>query len=331
MSLISTLSEKTRAAWSAFFAKQTPPSEPQGPTTTDPDYLAYVTLVKDFPSLYRVERGREQRLKDLQEMDAGDLASLLDVTVEAAITFDEDESSDDPLLVPEGFKIVFLSSGPQKGRAAYGSQAVRKVFEQVLADTRIRAELGTYARDMLKYGDGFGELVPRSDDDKTIVKVQHKLVPEIRVNWDIKGRLRRDVDSEGRPLAYQQWQPSGRIFAGWYPEEMIHFKLYPDSAFRYSVKGLLDDIRPDWRKLSAVEQGMIIARVVRAYPRLLHVLDMTNKGDKEARKLLKDYIQGVTMKAQPDGTIKKQDLAVDEDYFMTSGFHSQQDGRLVGK
>jgi YD repeat-containing protein len=323
--------ERTRAAWSIFLQRGQPTATPPGPVDANSPAQQMASLVKGWANLFAVDYGREQRFDDFDQMDTSDIAIQLDSTVDASLMFEEEESSDDILLCPESFKIAF--TGAKQGRAAYGTSQARRVFEQMLEDTAIRQELPAVCRDMLKYGDAYLEMVRDDNDENTIVRVIHKPSRQMRVNRDTKGRLIEGEDENGRPLAYQQVDKSGRVIAGWYPQgEIIHFKLFRDSAYTYSTKSMLDDIREEWRKLTWIEQGMIIARVVRAYPRLLHTLDMTGKSVAEATNLVEQYVRSITSKQQMIGYSRKAPMSVDEDYFLTTGYVTEpQSGKMQPK
>lgn len=326
------LFERTRTQIAQWFARSEPqPALPQGITTTDPNDLVQLTSMSNWSVLFKVDQVRERRLRDLAEMDVGDVEVMLDATVDAALTFEDENVTDDPLQRPESFKLVFPTG--KNGRIAYGSSSARAELERLIEDCQLRQQLAVFARDMLLFGDAFGEIVPSQTDPNEIVLFQHKRVQEMRVNRDEKGRLvtLKDAQHPDWGTAYQQVDPSGKVFAGWHPHEMIHFKLFPDNALTYSKKGMLDSGRADWKKLNWIEQSIVIARVVRAYPRLLHILDMTGKGAAEAKQLLNQYVKSITFKTQSDGTEKRTPLSVDEDFFITSGYHQDNEGKFVSK
>jgi hypothetical protein len=236
---------------------------------------------------------------------------MLDAVVDAILTFED-------VATGRGFKIEADDPNTETLlRTAQTTANLSGVAEEAL-------------RDMLKYGDGFGEPVFVGPQ---LVSVQMYPTAEIFVNKDDKGRLAKGKDANGYPAAFQQ-KKLGAIAAGWNPWEMVHAKLYPSSKLTYSAKGILDDIRPDWRKLQLVELGMVVARVTRAYPRRIHTVDMTGMDRGLQESALMRYINRMTgrvfgRRVTNDDGLPTAD--VNEDLYVSNGYIQGPDGKLYPK
>lgn len=257
------------------------------------------------------ERSRQTRYTDFETMDVGDIAKMLDAVVDAVLTFDD-------VTTGRGFKMECDDTGA----------------EQVLTLAITAADLNQLAeealRDMLKYGDTFGEPIFVGPQ---LVNVQSYTPSEMYVSKDDKGRLAKGKDDNGFFAAFQQ-KKQGQIVAGWQPWEMVHGKLFPSRKLTYSFKGLLDDIRPDWRKLQLVELGMVVARVTRAYPRRVHMVDMTGKDRGEQERTLLGYINRMTGRVlgrRPTNDDGLPQVDVGEDLYVATGYTQGPDGKPVPK
>lgn len=257
------------------------------------------------------ERGRAARYADFDRMDVGDVAAMLDFVVDAALTFDD-------VTTGRGFKMECDDQGAEQLLSAAIKQAdLRQLAEEAL-------------RDMLKYGDTFCEPIFVGPQ---LVNVQTYNAAEMFVARDDKGKLVRGKDDAGFFAAFQQ-KRQGQIVAGWQPWEMLHGKFWPSRKLTYSAKGLLDDIRPDWRKLQLIELGMVTARVTRAYPRRVHMVDMTGKDRQDQERTLIGYINRMTGKLFGKRQVDTDGLPtadVNEDLYVATGYMTGQDGKLVPK
>lgn len=255
------------------------------------------------------ERGRAARYRDFELMDTGDIAAMIDAVVDSALTFED-------VSTGRGFKIE--SDNPTVEQIL--QTAVRVGDLQQLADE--------VCREMVKYGDAFVEPVFVGSE---FVGAQTYAPSEITRTQDDKGRLVRGKDDDGFYVAFQQ-KRNGQVVAGWQPWEMIHFKFAPSRRLIYSAKSLLDDIRTDWKKLQLVEQGMVVARITRAYPRRVHYLDVTNKEKVEQEQLLTRYIARMTKKVlgrKPETEDGFPVADVSEDLYLTTGYMTGPDGKPV--
>lgn len=254
-------------------------------------------------------RNRPARYADFGNMDKGDIAAMIDSVLATALTFEDARAR-------QGFKVE--SPDPR----------IEEILGLALERTDLQDKIFDIARDTLKYGDSFVEPVY---DKKDLVRVQTYEPAQLNRYQDDKGNLLPGKDSAGFFAAFQQVRDS-KVVAGWQPWELVHFKYWPYDRSAYSLKGLLDDLRADWRKLELVEQGMVTARITRAYPRRVHYLDLTNKSPEQQETSLAQYINRMTRKVFGRRSLTQDNLPVvdvAEDLYVGTGYHSDGQGKMV--
>lgn len=257
------------------------------------------------------ERNRTARYADFNLMDTGDIAAMLDAVVDAVLTFED-------VSTGRGFKVE--SDDP--------------AVEELLVRAKRQADLEQLSeevlRDILKFGDAFAEPLFAGPE---LVGVQTYLPGEMFVSRNDKGQLIKGKDDDGFGIAFQQ-KKNGRVVAGWQPWEMVHFKFWPSRKLIYSEKGLLDSLRADWRKLQLVEQGMVVARVTRAYPRRVHYVDVTGMDRERQERTLRDYIRRMSQRVFGRKQVNADNMPivdVSDDLYITTGYDTGPDGRPYPK
>ena len=311
--------EAATGAVSRLFRQQA--QQTVNPATTGViDTGAIATTLRDWTDAFALTADRRARYDDFDQMDMGDMSIVLDEMVEQALSFEGvSETLVDTLAEARCFKID-LKAG-QRSR-------VREVIADLLTDTELRDELPQMCRDMLKYGDEFVEILWDGDEIKGL---QPHYCREMVANRNNRGQMMLDVDENGFVRAYQQKNDNARVFAGWYPYEMLHFKLYPTKKSSYSRAGFFDTIRWDWKKLNWLEQGMVVARTTRAYPRLLWQRDMTSKTPLDATTQMQKFITAITRKHTGSGAQQKAPMQPDEDIFVSTSYITGSDGKMYPK
>jgi hypothetical protein len=274
---------------------------------------------RQWEEAFALPLDRRSRYDDFDDMDKGDVSVMLDAVVDQALQFEEVTSDDEDLLqAADCFKLDV--SAPAK---------VKEVIRQVLENTEIRDELPAIARDLLKYGDEFVELIFNDNDE--IAAIQPHSVREMFVTKDNHGRFDLGKDDQGFTKAIQQRDLKGATIAGWQPFEVLHFRLFPTKKKSYSLRGFLDTIRWDAKKLQWLEQGMVLARATRAYPRLVWTRDMTGKTTKDAETKMASFIRSITRKHTASGAMQSAPMNPDEDYFIATGYVTGSDGKNYQK
>jgi hypothetical protein len=310
------LTERAQQAWASFLAAgEKPQVDPIGTPFT-----GVKGTLTEWEEIFFLSQDRASRYSDFALMDEGHVAAMVDAVVRAALKFDGNEAPSDILSENDCFKVHM---------EGYGTSGPRQVIAQVLEDTDLRFELRSIARDTLVFGDVFLEILV--DDNGNIVELMPYPTEQMVVKRNSRGRLEEGADEQERPLAYRQISPTGAVLGAWYPHEMLHIKYMPDKKLSYSRKSLLDDHRKTWKRVDWIEQSIVIGRVARAYLRLIHYIDVTNKSIQDARKMLSDYIRAFTMKVTPSGVAERSIKQPEEDVYVTTGYLPGPDGRPVAK
>jgi hypothetical protein len=309
------LMERLQQAWAIAVGKAEP-EKPQPQGLVDANYVA--SLLGKWQEIFAIDNSRQSRYADFALMDKSYLGKILDHIVMSATTFEGNSgATDDPLSENRCFKVEI---------GGYATSGPAQVLRQVLVDTKFRSKYPRWARDAAKWGDKFIEPI---FDGSTLVDLVGYPTSQIIVHRDGKGRLASGVDENGHPLAYQQINNAGTVVAGWYPHEMIHVRYSPSDEATYSACSFLDAYRQTFKRVEWLEQAMVIARIVRAYMRLVHEVDMTGKSTQEAKKQMEAYIRSFTTKVTPNGIVSDAVPNPEQDYFVTKWHKTQQDGKMV--
>jgi len=286
-----------------------PPPEPKAPASAD--YLG--SLIGTWRSLFGVELARKARYRDYEEMDYGHAAAQLDALVDACTVSDD---------------------GKQYGCRIEAGAKHQGVIDRILERIDLNRQIRTFLRDLAKYGDLF--VAPVFDDEYNIVALEAPNPNQMIKNVDAMHRLVRGTgpgkDDKQYPEAFQMVDDANIVVAGWWAWEMRHLR---DDGVRqehlhrtiYSSSSYFEPFRKDWRKLQMVEEGMTIARLVRAYLRFVHYLDHTGKTTDERKEALDAYMEKLKRRKLESGSFTKHPLEVDEDLFLSVGYRQDTLGQ----
>lgn len=294
-------------------APQTPAEEPlvpKGfPTDVDPRLGVDKRLSSYISFISKQETLRPVRYSLFDRMDTGDIAALLTTVKNDLLTFDKTNNE-------RGFKV---EANPR----------LQKRLEAIIKRAKINEALDEITYDTLKYGDGFTEPI-YSSIDGWLIGLQRYEPAQIFIQKDDKNQFVNTVDQQGFPLAYQQ-KYAGRVVAGWYSDQIVHFKADPRSNLRYSRTGLLDGISLDWKKLLLIEAAQVVARLTRAHPRNIHTLDHTGKDAEASKVSMLEYIRNISKTAfgkKPKDSDGLPTVDVSEDFYISKKLIQGPDGKL---
>jgi hypothetical protein len=268
-------------------------------------------VTEAWEEIFKIGYSRQRRYTEYSEMDDAEIAAQLDAVVNSVLV------SDDGTF--QGFRV---NTGSKYGN----------VIEDLVERLDLRWYIRETLRDLLTSGDEFQEIVV--DEDFNIVRLQSVPAPQMYVNVDRHNRLLggfgtfTNFDQEifgikpkiRLPRAYHQLNSSMNIVAAWLPWEMQHLKWRVSTKKTYSASAYLEPMRRAWHGLRMMEQGMIVARVIRAYTRNVHYLDQTDKDPEAAEADLRAYIESVAKKKTSGGNLLERPLGVDEDLFLGTGY-----------
>jgi len=296
------------------------PPEAVPSTAEEPKAIAHAndiaSITKAWDETFRLGYNRKRRYQEYNLMDKGEVSAQLDDIRNAVLISDDGRVS--------SFEVRTSTKG-----AKY-----QNIIDDVLTSADIHKKARSILRDCVRFGDEFVEFI--IDENMNVVGVQSAPCEEMYVNVDEHNRVLRGsapVDTPWGervwPRAYHQRNYSMRTVAAWFPWEMAHLKWEVSDKHIYSASSYLEPMRRDWHRIRMMEDGMTVARLVRAYLQKVHKLDMTGKPDKQAETDLKKYQAAIAQKKLSGGSIVDRPVGVDEDLFMGVRYHTQADGALV--
>lgn len=286
-----------------------PQTEPKVPAGAD--YLG--SLVSSWNRLFGVELARTARYRDYDEMDYGLMSAQLDALVDACTISDD---------------------GKQYSFEIEAGTKYQGVIDRMVERTDLKRRIRPILRDLGKYGDQF--VAPVFDEQYNIVAVEtprpHQMVKNVDKFYRLKRgtESRQDEDNKAiqLPWAFRMVNDAGHPVAGWLPWEMRHLrwdevKQEHLSPTIYSSTSYFEPSRKTWHKLRMTEESLVIARLVRAYLRFIHSIDVTGKDKEQTEAAFKDYMQKLGRSKTEGGSYMKHPLEVDEDFFL--GVRYRQD------
>lgn len=243
-----------------------------------------------------VENKRKLKYKEYERMDTEsvEVASALDIYADNATSGDRDMN--------ETIEVVSES------------ETVVEILNEVKARLKLDFELWSIARQLVKYGDCFEELVVYPDLE--VHRLKHLPPEEMRVIEDKWGRL----DTK---TPYQQVNDNGTTVAKFEKWQVIHFKMMKDRSSIYGVDGsILYPLRKVFKQLAMIEDSLVIARLTRAQQRFAFMIDVNGIEPGEATA---EYLRKVKNSMRKKRTINPQTgqmdlkynpLSVEEDLFL---------------
>ena len=256
-----------------------------------------------------VENKRKLKYKEYERMDTEsvEVASALDIYADNATSGDRDTN--------ETIEIVSES------------ETVVEILNEVKDRLKLDFELWSIARQLVKYGDCFEELVVYPDLE--VHRLKHLPPDEMRVIEDQWGRL----DAK---TPYQQVDDYGNTVAKFEKWQVIHFKLTKDRSSTYGVDGsILYPLRKVFKQLAMMEDSLVIARLTRAQQRFAFMIDVSGVEPGEATA---EYLRKVKNSMRKKRTIdprtgqmdlKYNPLSVEEDVFLARRDGSGSDVKVL--
>jgi hypothetical protein len=256
-----------------------------------------------------VENKRRLKYKEYERMDTEsvEVASALDIYADNATSGDRD--------------------GNETIEVVSESETVVEILNEVKNRLKLDFELWSIARQLVKYGDCFEELVVYPDLE--VHRLKHLPPEEMTVVKDKWGRL----DTK---TPYQQVDYNGTTVAKFEKWQVIHFKLMKDRSNTYGVDGsMLYPLRKVFKQLAMIEDSLVIARLTRAQQRFAFMIDVNGVEPGEATA---EYLRKVKNSMRKKRTIDPQTgqldlkynpLSVEEDLFLARRDGSGSDVKVL--
>jgi len=209
-------------------------------------------------ALFSLRSDRLGKYEDYNAMDDDivELSSALDIHADFVTSIGE-----------EVYSIEFDEEGKRRKEA--------EIVESLEARLNLKNRLWFIARNLVKYGDAFYEIVAAP---YMIVKFKFLPENEIFINYDNEGRMDRDIPYIQKDLDMM------KVVAEFAPWEIVHFKIgEEDYGVNYSI---LRRLRRTFRVLRMLEDTLIVTRVSRSNQRGVHKVDVTGMGALEAARFI---------------------------------------------
>lgn len=302
------------------------PATLAAPRTPDETPTAFRELRAWEQALFLTNRERLLRYRDYDEMDYGDIASQLDVILDSLLVSDDKRE--------KAFKVEVSSN-----------RNINALCQDLLERTALQFKVRQDLRAVLKYGDA--PVALWFDGDLNISSAQLLDPYHLRRRVDRYGRLLGGTEYHGQEQvarAYWQVDPltagagaSEKPIGSWLPWQLVWLKWRDSDRFVYSEGSYLEDMRRDWLKLRYSEASLPIARVSRAYPRRVMMLDVTGKDPDAKRQATSDFKRQLGMSELHNidgngnivaGTQARNPLSVADDIYIGTAYRTGPDGKL---
>jgi len=254
---------------------------------------AYEGDAEWFYRKYAVEQTRRAKYGDFQEMEASyglEVTAALDAYADIALRQD----SPDEVTI----------------RVKSKNKEIIKAIREINRSHKIPRRLWSWLRCLAKNGDFFME--PIFDDFGNLTRL--KKLPEATIF--IQGD---DFGVPDKKYPYIQKDKSDQVVAKFKPWQMLHARLVRDEVEWYG-HSVLDGIRPFFKKLLSMEDGLAINRITRNR-RYLHKVDISGLTPALADERVKRYEKKYKRKFTIDpttGDLKYEQYPLTEahDFFM---------------
>lgn len=245
-------------------------------------------------ALWRVRHDRKSIYNDLHDMDLNDplVATALDVIADCATGYEDVDI--------DAFDWI-LESNDDKAR---------KLLDELKGRLDLGSEAWQITRNFVRNGEEFREVVV--DDDDIIQRFKYLPPYQIMPKFDRFGNKipgweqRPETTVPGLVIDFEEWQIVAFVYGarrGWFGS------------------GLLLPARRTWRRLQKVEDGMAIARMTRAYDKLLHKVPVKADWDTvRVQETLLNYRNNMTKRRglDSDGNVvqREKPLEIETDFYI---------------
>ncbi len=266
----------------------------------------YGSLGRYYYDQTKVEQTRLARYRDYDSMDehSSELSSALDVYADNAVYADEQ-----PFATFE---------------VATEDEDAKKFLEDVIGRTNLREDVWTQARDLVKYGDDFVEVIFDGSNDLVRVKSLDRFTT-FR-NEDQYGRLLK-------PAFFQAEHEVAPPDAQFDEAQVVHYRLRRSRASRYGMS-MFHSARRLYKQLALMEDGMVITRLSRAMQRNAFTVDVGSLVGKDAVNYVNEVKALFKKRRYLDpatGQLNVQDspMSAEDDIWLPQGANGKSDVKVL--
>ncbi len=281
-----------------LFGKAAPAKSAEAEATTTAGVMD-ATFSRMFSDFFQISSERMAVYDDMEQMEVrmSEIGVGLDTLAECAT------------ISPDGSQVNFRIE-----YEAEPDERAKEVIDQVVEDSQLRQKSLAIAREVLLYGDKFLQVVV--DRDLRVRRVMSMPVKSMHRNEDERGLLK---DGPGEWAFEQRQEKTNLPIAGFYPWQIVHVRWARKGESKYG-RPLLYSSRSDFKKLQAMEEALTVNWLTRAFARLLFMLDVTGKSEKEAQEVIKRFRDNLTKRKMQSGALEDEPLSVIRDIFMGTGY-----------
>jgi hypothetical protein len=270
------------------------------PVVKDSNSLTETVVVDSnfasIPNLWKTHQTRKAVYSDIERMDGEDeaVATALDIIADCSVSYNEPTDS------------------PQFEINSQDAQ-VQEILRALSARLDLPNEIWQIARDCVKHGNEFREVVI----DRQAMKV-------IAFKQTISFQIYPKTTERGDKLPGWVVLKDGDIYTNQKGKELDEWQICP---FQFgSKRGFLSvpplaSARRNWIRLTKMEDGMAIARLVRAYDKMVHKIPVKPEMSREeVMSRIRMYKEGISKKRMLDseGMLTQLDspLDVQSDFYL---------------
>lgn len=249
-----------------------------------------------IPNLWKTHQTRKSVYEDINRMDESDetVATALDIIADCSVSYNEPSDT---------ITCEFVSE----------DERVKKILDAMASRIKLSDEIWQIARDGVKHGNEFREVVI----DRQSLKV-------IALKQTISYQIYPKTTERGDKIPGWVMLKDGDLYGNQKGKELDEWQICP---FQFgSRSGLLAvpplaAARSNWIRLSKMEDGMAIARLTRAYDKMVHKIPVKPEMSREeVMARIQMYKTSITKKRMldSDGLLTSLDspLDVQSDFYL---------------
>lgn len=297
-----------------LFVKQQPYLGPQ-PDQKETTQTGVVSqsLTNVWDSYFRAAAERLGIYKDVEEMDR--------VSEEVSVALDT--IADNLVTSEDGVEQSFTARSE--------NDRVQEVLDDTVESCDLHHGIRAIARNLVKYGDYFGEIVVNGE--RRVVKLKTLPPQTIYRNEDAFGNLLltppkyafdkttktvKVLNKRGECAFEQVTDDQQDMVAAFFPWQIVQARLRWDGTSRYG-RSHLQVSRIIWKKLKAIEEALIIGRLTRDLLKLIFYVDTTGLSPDQRQVVLSEFRNNVTTRQNIDGR-RENPYRVMTDFFLSTGY-----------
>lgn len=248
-----------------------------------------------LPNMWRIHMDRKSMYQDIDRMDA------------------EDELVNTALDIIADFAVCYDQNGESSFRIESNDKKTKDCLDKLIARLDLANEMWQIVRGMVKHGNEMREVI-----------VDRKAMKIVALKQTISFTIYPKITERGDKVPGWIVMTEKDVYNGQGGTELEEWQIVPfmyGSRRGYLSVPILASARRNWQRLSKIEDGMAIARLVRAYDKLVHRVPVKQEWTKEEiMASLRRYKDTITKRKimSSEGTVTQNEnpLDVQTDFFL---------------